>query len=231
MIEPLVNVLQSKRLDLFLCKQHIKRIANVLNEHRANADIGMQSLMDGAEEFAENIGVELRMPRTTTRQTQRSNPPSSNFTDYSKKSILIPYLDSLIMNLNIQFPDDNLPAYSLLQLHSSNMLKLTQDEMRSNVDNFAEFYGVENLKNEIELWREAWKEKNLTTEGLTNLELCEVIKEAGVFFLSVKQSLMIALALPCTTCTIERSFSTMKRVKTWLRSTMIGDRLTGIVIR
>src|SRR5687768_10143292 len=31
-----------------------------------------------------------------------------------------------------------------------------------------------------------------------------------------------------TTCTIERSFSTLRRVKTWLRSTMSDERLSAL---
>jgi hypothetical protein len=36
--------------------------------------------------------------------------------------------------------------------------------------------------------------------------------------------------IPPTTCTIERSFSTLRRVKTWLRSTMTEQRLSGLCI-
>ena len=39
----------------------------------------------------------------------------------------------------------------------------------------------------------------------------------------------IAVAIPVTSCTAERSFSALKRVKTYLRSTMIQDRLEGLV--
>uniref|UniRef100_A0A6P7H7R2 Uncharacterized protein LOC114347218 n=1 Tax=Diabrotica virgifera virgifera TaxID=50390 RepID=A0A6P7H7R2_DIAVI len=38
------------------------------------------------------------------------------------------------------------------------------------------------------------------------------------------------LALPPTSVTIERSFSTMRRVKTWLRSSTSEDRLSGFCL-
>jgi len=38
------------------------------------------------------------------------------------------------------------------------------------------------------------------------------------------------MTIPPTTCTIERSFSTLRRVKTWLRSTMTEQRLSGLCI-
>lgn len=228
LIEPIVNALQSKSLDLFSCSKHINRIVNVLNDHRANVDSVNQSLLDATQEFCEIIGVELQMPRVSSRQTHRSNQPSADFADYWKKSILIPYLDSLIVSLKDRFQEKNLPAYSLLSLHPSKMLKMTKDELKLTISNFAEFYGIINLENEIELWRVTWDDKKMNSKQLEDLELCEVIEETDTFFPSVKQALMTALSLPCTTCTIERSFSTLRRVKTWLRTTMIQNRLSGI---
>ena len=40
----------------------------------------------------------------------------------------------------------------------------------------------------------------------------------------------IALAIPITSCSAERSFSTLKRVKTRLRSTMLQERLEGLLL-
>ncbi|CAH1636181.1 unnamed protein product [Spodoptera littoralis] len=44
------------------------------------------------------------------------------------------------------------------------------------------------------------------------MELVDVIKISEMqFYPSVKTALAILLAQPCTTCTIERSFSTLRR--------------------
>ena len=40
----------------------------------------------------------------------------------------------------------------------------------------------------------------------------------------------IALAIPISSCTAERSFSALKRVKTRLRSTMMQERLDGLLL-
>ena len=42
--------------------------------------------------------------------------------------------------------------------------------------------------------------------------------------------LQIFATLPITTATSERSFSTLKRVKTYLRNTMAEERLTGLAL-
>ena len=45
---------------------------------------------------------------------------------------------------------------------------------------------------------------------------------------SVRRAILIALTLPATSCTAERSFSTLRRVKTWLRSTISDRRLSSL---
>ena len=42
--------------------------------------------------------------------------------------------------------------------------------------------------------------------------------------------LTILAVLPITTCEAVRSFSTLRRVKTYLRSTMAADRLTSLAL-
>ena len=42
--------------------------------------------------------------------------------------------------------------------------------------------------------------------------------------------LTILLALPVSTASAERSFSTLRRLKTWMRSRMGEERLTGLAM-
>lgn len=205
-----------------------KTTINVVKDHRANADRIMQEILDEAEVVAENLGIDLELPRIVGRQQHRSNQPSSNPVEYWKRSLLIPYYDSLINSLDDRFSDNNSPAYSLLLLHPSNLLGKSNEELKPKIKELSDFYNMENLKNEIEIWRSHWEEKKLSDEQLKNLDLCDVINETEMFFPSVKHALQISLAQPSTTCTIERSFSTLRRVKTWLRSTMGDNRLSGM---
>jgi hypothetical protein len=56
----------------------------------------------------------------------------------------------------------------------------------------------------------------------------DVLRESENFYPNINKAIHILLALPYTTASIERSFSTLRRVKTWLRSTMAEDRLNGL---
>ena len=62
---------------------------------------------------------------------------------------------------------------------------------------------------------------------MNQLGFIDVFNEA-VLFPAVRKAIRTAMALPVSMCTVERSFSTLRRVKTWLRSTLTEDRLNGL---
>jgi hypothetical protein len=49
-------------------------------------------------------------------------------------------------------------------------------------------------------------------------------------FPNIHTLLVIGATLPVTTASAERTFSSMKRIKTYLRSTMSAERLTGLAL-
>jgi len=50
----------------------------------------------------------------------------------------------------------------------------------------------------------------------------------GGYFPNIRQLLLILAVLPVTTSTSERSFSSLKRIKSYLRTTMGENRLNGL---
>ncbi|KAJ8875836.1 hypothetical protein PR048_023737 [Dryococelus australis] len=72
--------------------------------------------------------------------------------------------------------------------------------------------------------------KNVSKAELKEMELAALVKETRLFYPAIKQALHTSPVQPCTTCTIEKSFSTLRTVKTWLRSRMTGNRLVDLCI-
>jgi hypothetical protein len=62
---------------------------------------------------------------------------------------------------------------------------------------------------------------------MADQNLKELLKTAACYP-NVLQALQILLVFPATTVEAERSFSTMKRVKTWQRTSMTSERLSDI---
>jgi hypothetical protein len=59
-------------------------------------------------------------------------------------------------------------------------------------------------------------------------QVVRIVDEHGLF--EVKRLLQLAMTIPVSTANPERSFSALRRVKTYLRSTMGQERLRGLAI-
>jgi len=80
------------------------------------------------------------------------------------------------------------------------------------------------LKAEINLWKTKWNkiETNIPHTAVTSLPYCEE------YFPNIKILLQLFATLPVSTATAERSFSTLRRLKNYMRSTMTESRLNGL---
>ena len=169
------------------------------------------------------------LPRQCSKQRNRSNFCNTAMEEYYRLSIFIPYLDSLISSLQIRFSPENRFTFSLCALHPSYLLHHTKEEYFNEIDQICKHYKIDNFKLDAATWFELGskrlQERSTTPEGL------ESLLNDTELFPSIRQAILIALTLPVTTCTVERSFSTMKRVKTWLRSTMSDSRLSGLCMK
>lgn len=224
LLEPVVNALQAKSLDLLKCADHIRTLTSIIKKHREDVDAELTDILADATILAQKLNIALEVPIVG----QRSNLLASTFSQYCKRSIFIPYLDSLITLLQERFSDENSPAFALHSLHPKNMKKMSINDLNANLKQVSDFYELENLDNEFTIWHEIWKSKNLSNEELEQLEISDLVDEAETFLPTIKHALHISMAQPCTTCSIERSFSTLRRVKTWLRSSMGEGRLNGL---
>nr|CAI5844660.1 unnamed protein product [Callosobruchus analis] len=224
-IEPVVNALQAKSIDMISVGKHIKNIKDILRNDREFPDRISNEILQKARAVAMDLNIEISVPRLAHKQTHRSNPPSDNDNEYWRRSLIIPYIDSLISSLNIRFSQENTPAFALSRLHPLYMTKTSIADLHKNAESFQEFYNLD-ITGELNLWHNLWVTKALSDDQLKDIEVVDLFKEANIFYPAVRKALIILSTIPCTTATVERSFSTLRRVKTWLRSTMGEERLT-----
>ena len=89
-------------------------------------------------------------------------------------------------------------------------------------------YKLDNFVLEAITWYDMWKNMNPPKPISPDLTLEELTINHCPVYPAIRHALLIALTLPSTTCTVERSFSTLRRVKTWLRATMAESRTSGL---
>jgi hAT family C-terminal dimerisation region len=95
---------------------------------------------------------------------------------------------------------------------------------------FADAADEVKLRGKLALWRQRWM--CLKTES--NVVVPETAADASeacdlMTFLFIHTFLRILVTLPVSTASAERSFSSLRRLKAWLRSRMT-DQLTGLAL-
>ena len=105
-------------------------------------------------------------------------------------------------------------------------------DWRQNFWSFVEFYRSDfPCYKTLEAERDPWEAYWLHDTSCHPDNISSTLKSINFkSFSNIKVCLRILGTLLHTTCTCERSFTSMKRLKTYTRSTMISERLNGIVL-
>uniref|UniRef100_A0A6I8QP26 HAT C-terminal dimerisation domain-containing protein n=1 Tax=Xenopus tropicalis TaxID=8364 RepID=A0A6I8QP26_XENTR len=223
-LEPLTQALQAVEMDIAKAHSHVQELIQMFLNHRQQAEEHFKDILVNVQNIAERTDIELSLPRRCGRQKHHSNVPGSTVEEYYRRAIYVPYLDSVIASLKTRFDCHNITNFNLFSLHPHQMAKIKQQEFKEKIKQITSIYNIDNLDAEALTWFDLWsgKEKQDFQNGLLDLlPYTDLIP-------AVRQAILIALTLPVTTCTVERSFSSMRRVKTWLRSTMTVNRLSGL---
>lgn len=81
------------------------------------------------------------------------------------------------------------------------------------------------LKAEYDLWKRKWGTSKSIVGVLEAYDECNEL-----FFPNIKKLIGIFAVIPVSTATPERTFSSLKRIKTYLRNRIGQQRLTGLAL-
>ena len=70
------------------------------------------------------------------------------------------------------------------------------------------------------------KKQSTDNKIMTHAEMAEIVSPNT--FPNLYKLLNVAYTIPISSATCERAFSAMRRVKNWLRSTMLQDRFSNL---
>jgi hypothetical protein len=195
---------------------------------RDNVDNFNSTWFDIAKNKSGAVGADgPTIPRRCGRQRDRNNVPA----EYYKRSITIPFLDHLLSQLQSRFSSDQQLVARGLSLVPA-IMKESVSTWKKNVMDLATFYesdlpSVDNIDMEIVCWETKWKDHvgELPSKPKETLAHCNFN-----YFPNIHTLLRIICTLPVTSCSCERSISGLKRLKTYLRSTMGQERLNGLAM-
>ncbi|KAJ8893061.1 hypothetical protein PR048_005642 [Dryococelus australis] len=225
----------------FVVSRKVTKLHIATEQNLQATDADLASALD-CEETARNIGSQITIPRLVKgRQVHRANVPAENAKEYARHGVFISWTDGLISNLRarlIKHTDILTSFVPLLPSGTSpskestvNFIKLTEF-YKTDLDSV----GMKSLISKFKLWYNKFKcvqHSKPSTPTVKDISaLRNTIDALNVcdnsFFPNVHVLLKIFSSLHVSTSTPERTFSTLRRIKNYLRNTMDDTRLNGL---
>lgn len=227
----LSTFIQAVNCNLLMMMKEGKVVIESLKKLRC--DKAFTKLYEEAKALSTLVGTEEMMPRTVSRQNYRSNIPSTNPEDYWRRSMYYPFLDHLIEEIQSRLLSTDLEKYYSVQyLLPSSISHLDDDKVKEIYSAYSADLSCEaHFMQEVERWKIKWFEAlSSSVESDTNEIQMVLQSTCEHFYPNISKVLRVFLTLPVSTATAERSFSCLRRLKTWLRSTMTESRLSGLAL-
>lgn len=215
--------LQDPNCDLGEALDLVANIVDAINVMRKEMDSEFRKIFIKANSLLNLIGESIKMPRVALRQKHRSNCNSSDPEEYFRTSIAVPFIDDFLSQMKLRFNDHKSTISSLHKLIPS--ICASSNFAEDDFKVYAHFLDFTTLSSELNLWKNKWQDKEGPSSALEALTFCRQSSYPNVHVL-----LKILATLPVTTCTPERTFSSLRRLKTYLRNSTGEERLTGLAL-
>lgn len=221
----LSKFLQTVNIDLTEALHHIQLVKDIVSELRSSSEQSFNAIFVESTELAKIMDVELKVPRVAKNMKNRSNVEHNSTEEYFRRTIYIPFLDDFLNQLDERFDNHKILIRALYQLLPSKILTANYESIKDGLTIYFQDETIE-LQAEFNLWKMKWLKNNeRPTTILTALNACN-----DLLFPKIYTLLKVLATLPVTTATPERTFSSLKRIKSYLRNQIGQDRLSGLAL-
>ncbi|XP_060969474.1 uncharacterized protein LOC133036761 [Cannabis sativa] len=228
--------LQSKNMDIDKAIQDLNDLISYFEDYREN---GFVTAMNSTKKIASEMGIEPKFSekRLIRRKKQFDENVDVDVIKSAEESFRIDYflylIDQIICSLKTRFEQFQVYENIFGFLFSMKKLKaLDEDDLKDhslNVEDVLKFNGLSDIDG-LDLFSELKVLKKIfPNENSNSIEILDYIKKVDSFpnaFITYR----ILLTIPVTVASAERSFSKLKLIKSYLRSTMLQERLSGLAI-
>ncbi|KAK0138714.1 Zinc finger MYM-type protein 1 [Merluccius polli] len=232
--ENLHKYLQSQTVDLAKAEEYKCAVCATLKDMRS--DEKAAELYDRAKAYC--AANQIPESCAVTRQRQKQKRVEDYVVDSScgvvsdlgnaeklKTNLYLPCLDRMVAEMDQRFSSLNSQVLKGVQAcnpGSDNFL--CEEDLRG----LADHYNVDLKPEEVLVAKNYLARKR---ESLPIADMQSVFSLLDqVMFPTLTQVIQISLTIPVSSCTCERTFSVLRRLHTWLRSTMGQDRLHHLAI-
>lgn len=235
-IEEFSQGVQSPKLSVSMANSQLRSIMSVIQEKR-----------NAFKEFWEGCCTELpagvdapslpRVHRVSRRYEDPLDPHSSQDhvfqtpEDYYRK-VYYEIFDCILCSLDERFlKNHGFQAANKMETEIVSAVNGRKYDIQQVLANFKDDVDPERLKLHLSMFSDVVKSKELNIASL--LDIVNILKKEqplANLLSELSRLIRFFLTLPVTTCTAERSFSTLRRLKNYLRTTMRQDRLNNIAL-
>lgn len=172
----------------------------------------------------------MTLPRRVSKEVHRDSTYVTTLEEYYRVTIFIPYLDNFISMISSRLLKHKilLESFNLLfPTKEKDILDTFENDMTYLVQKYSQLlpsFSPLVVIAELKLWWTTLQNMSIISSNV--LELLNNCNEND--FPNVYTLLKILATLLITTATAERSFSTLRNLKTYLRNTMSENRLNGL---
>lgn len=205
-------------------------------------DTGTAEIINKAKELAEQLNIEADFP--VKRAPKKKRLVSESVDDKSHKLTaeqkfdkeLKAVLDNILSDLSWRYQQMNQVASDFMFLFGKELQSKSVEVLQQHAADLALKYyhdlNATDLVSEIETFKFQATSLLQDIEKVTPLQLLNFIHEYSLqgVYPNIEIALRLFLTLPVTVASCERSFSKLKIVKNYLRSSMGQERLSGLSI-
>ncbi|KAK3915755.1 52 kDa repressor of the inhibitor of the protein kinase [Frankliniella fusca] len=232
----LPRFLQKEVIDMEQASNAVQDTISVLEEKRRNSEEMFGVLFQEAKDLAKEHDIDLQ---NLPRSAGRGRNPTAEAESFYWQTVYNAMIDNIVVDLKLRLSKEVLECFKLNLLIPSVMLE-DENGAKAALEHYAEKYEslletprstlLHKLKAEWGLWRPRWlrhkdQKKVIPSTCIGSIDECD-----ADLFPIIRELLLVLLALPSSIATAERSFSTLRRLKTYLRSVMKNDRLNGLAL-
>lgn len=229
--------LQSPQLDLCAALRLLSMAENELRILRNSWESILSTALDMSKTWGVTPEFQHKRDRTIKKffdelaSDERLRDPEKAF----KVNIFYAVVDTALMQLRERFCGQGLVSDTFSFLFPKNLTQLSDEEVETPCRNLCDLYkedfeNADDLISEVRSFKnefsEELKEKSTVTD-IINILLSSHIASSMPELLSL---CILFVTLPVTVASAERSFSKLKLIKNYLRSTMAQDRLDGLAV-
>lgn len=228
------KILQNSKMCISMATSHLNELLKYFKEFRK---AGFISSIITAKELANNLDLDPKFEEKRVRRKKRqfsyegSDDPIINAQDNFHVNYFLKIVDTAIISFQKRFTTYEEHANIFGFVYTLNKLKdMKQEELLKNCKDL--HLKLEGDIDGIDLYEELMMLRNILPQNYSILEALQFIFDNNLSEIYPNSIIVLQIILtsPVTTATAERSFSKLKIIKNYLRSTISQERFTSLSI-